>query len=46
LLSEPIFDPIRGAERFRRVLETLRLGAAANRADSIRAARASRTDRG
>jgi tetratricopeptide (TPR) repeat protein len=45
LLSEPIFDPIRGSARFRRVLEHLGLGAAADRADSIRAARASRTDR-
>lgn len=45
LLSEPIFDPIRGSARFRRVLENLGLGAAADRANSIRAARASRTDR-
>jgi TolB-like protein/tetratricopeptide (TPR) repeat protein len=45
LLSEPMFDPIRGSPRFRRVLESLGLGAAADRADSIRAERASRTDR-
>ena len=36
LLSEPMFDPIRGSARFRRVLETLGLGAAADRADSVR----------
>jgi len=45
LLSEPMFDPIRGSARFRRVLDKLGLGAAAARADSIRAARASRTNR-
>jgi TolB-like protein/tetratricopeptide (TPR) repeat protein len=45
LLSEPMFDPIRGSARFRRVLERLGLGAAAARADSLRSERASRTDR-
>ena len=45
LLSEPIFDPIRGSARFRRVVEALGLGAAADRADSVRAARAGRTER-
>jgi eukaryotic-like serine/threonine-protein kinase len=42
LLSEPIFDPIRGSARFRRVLERLGLGEAARRVDSTRAEHASR----
>ena len=42
LLTEPMFDPIRGSARFRRVLENLGLDAAADRADSIRTER--RTD--
>jgi TolB-like protein/tetratricopeptide (TPR) repeat protein len=45
LLSEPIFDPLRGLPRFQRVLERLGLGEAGKRADSIRAQRASRSDR-
>jgi TolB-like protein/tetratricopeptide (TPR) repeat protein len=45
LLSEPMFDPIRGSARFGRVLETLGLGAAATLADSARTERASRLDR-
>jgi tetratricopeptide (TPR) repeat protein len=44
LLSEPIFDPIRGSARFRRVLERLGLGEAARRVDSTRAEHASRSD--
>jgi hypothetical protein len=43
-LSEPMFDPIRGSARFRRVLEHLGLSATADRADRIRVERASRTD--
>jgi hypothetical protein len=45
LLSEPIFDPLRGLPRFQRVLERLGLGEAAKGAGSVRAQRASRTDR-
>jgi tetratricopeptide (TPR) repeat protein len=45
LLSEPMFDPIRGSARFRQVLEHLGLGAAADRADSLRAERARSTGR-
>jgi TolB-like protein/tetratricopeptide (TPR) repeat protein len=45
LLSEPIFDPLRGLPRFQRVLERLGLGEAAKRADSIQTVRASRTER-
>jgi TolB-like protein/Tfp pilus assembly protein PilF len=45
LLSEPIFDPLRGSPRFQGVLERLGLGDAAKRADSLRARRASDADR-
>ena len=43
LLSDPIFDPIRDAPRYRRVLERLGLGEAARRARAAPAMRASAT---
>ena len=44
LLSEPIFDPLRGSARFQRVLDRLGLGEAAKRAESGRAHPANRTE--
>jgi tetratricopeptide (TPR) repeat protein len=45
LLSEPMFDQIRGSARFQRVLEELGLAAAAKRGASVRAQPANRTER-
>jgi serine/threonine protein kinase/tetratricopeptide (TPR) repeat protein len=42
---DPVFDPIRGSARFRRVLEELGLAAAVARADSLRPRQASRRER-
>jgi hypothetical protein len=46
LLSDQMFNPIRGLARLKRVVESLGLGGAPNYTDGIQVQRTSGTDRG